>query len=449
MLRTTRDAVSHYDELLLEKHLASTQDHLARATERHQLYVHGRPHCELLRPHMIDAPTYERVQRATTLVNRAIVGLVERLLVDPALAKAAGVPPYFEQILCVDRSCGGPCTIARLDGFLDSSGSIKFIEYNTDPWAACICESDEIDVAFSAMPIAREFAARFPFRTVHGMELALEALYVDHERHGGRGAPTFAAVGATHRPPLPRELSFAAWRGCRVVSAALEELAPRGTELFVEDQRVDVVFIDWAELLELIYSGAETGKALLSAIAGGSVRTLTGLSRGLLSGAKILFDLLSDPAHSHLFDRDVAVALAEHIPWTRRVRECRTTFGKETIDLMPFVADHADLFVIKPSGGQAGEGVVLGWECDDTQWRQAVKRALSRPYVVQQRVSGQTEPVPAVIDGALAMVDRLLDFNPYVWNGERVDGALVRGAGRGLLNLFVGGSLPAKWILDA
>jgi len=449
MLTATREAVAHYDALLFDKHRESTQAEFARAIERHHLYLDDRPRCDLLRPHMVDAQTYDRARRAAALVNRGIVGLVERLLRDPALLEAAGVPSYFEPILAIDRDTGGPCTMARLDGFLDETGTIKFIEYNTDPWGGTIAESDEFDAAFSAMPIAKEFAARFPFTTVRVLDLVLEALYVDHERAGGRGPPAIAMVDTTTKPTLLRELSYAASRGCPVVSAALDELFEEDGELFVEDQRVDVVFIPWPQLLEVLLGGGDAGKPLRSALARRSVRTLTGVSRGLLSGAKILFDLLSDPAHAHLFDRDVAEALARHVPWTRRVRDCKTPFGNETIDLLPYIEAHPERFALKPSGGQDGKGVVLGWECDRAEWQQTLKRAMSRPHVVQERVSPPAQPFPALVDGTVGMVDRLVDFNPYIWNADRIEGALVRANKSGRLNIYAGGSVPGKWILTA
>jgi hypothetical protein len=444
------EAVAYYDQLLTKKHFATTYDHLSRAIERHRLYSKtGQPICSVLRPHILDRAAEERIRRAAVLVNSAVIRVADKLLADPVLAKAAGLPKYFEPIFTVDRAHPRPPLMSRIDGFLDAAGEIRFIEYNGGP--VLVAEDEELAAAFTSMPIALEFAKRFPFRVAPMMEALLAATYAAHETQGGRGAPTIAAIRTKTR--LSRELGYLAWRGCRVVHVSMEELTERSGELFVRDLRIDFVHFGWSELLDLLHvqKRGDGADALLSALRADKVRLISGCSRGLLSSAKILFEILSDPSNTALFDREVAAALARHIPWTRRVRDCRTSFKGRTIDLVPFVQGNRDAFVIKPSGGSEGEGVALGWDCDQNEWEKTLRLALVRPYVVQERVPVPTQSFPAIIDGKLEMVDRLMDLNPYVWNGEQVLGQLTRIAPRGKLNLGAAdasGSMTAGWTLE-
>jgi uncharacterized circularly permuted ATP-grasp superfamily protein len=168
----------------------------------------------------------------------------------------------------------------------------------------------------------------------------------------------------------------------------------------------------------------------------------------LLGGTKIVFELLTDTSYAHLFDKEVVGALRKHVPWTRRLRECWTVLEGESIDLMPFTARHQERFVVKPSGGSSGEGVVLGWECDTQTWERTLKLALSRPYVVQERVFAPKERFPVMDTGNLSAVERFVDFDPYVWNATQVRGHLVRISSGQVLNLGGGGSTTARWILE-
>jgi hypothetical protein len=443
------EAIAYYDTLLTTKHLSSTREVLSETTERHRLYFEGRPYCTVLRPYIIDAAVRERAYRAATLVRSAVNTAISRLLADPALAKTAGIPEYMEPFLALDRTHGSQPIIARLDGFFGPSGDIKFIELNTRP--GDFVEAEEISVGFSNLPIAREFAERYPFTTPLVTETMLEALYTAHEHRGGRGAPTIAQVrnNLKQENEASRRLGYAAWRGCQVIRASLEEFRCRDGELFVEDVRVHIVEAAWHLLRDLVLGGRDAaGKAVLDAFRCGKAHSFCGLSRDYLFSTKLLFDLLSDTSNASLFEREVAVAVHEHIPWTRRIRECRTGFKGETSDLLSIVQRYREQLVLKPAGGYGGEGVILGWECDQSAWDKAIQVALVRPYVVQERVPTVTHSFPAVVDGRLEMVNRLVDFNPYIWNGEHVWGHFLRSAAGGLLNLHAGGgSLLAGWTL--
>ena len=47
--------------------------------------------------------------------------------------------------------------------------------------------------------------------------------------------------------------------------------------------------------------------------------------------------------------------------------------------------------------------------------------------------------IPSIIDGELRFDERYLDLDPYVWDGERVEGCGVRLSKLALLNVSAGG----------
>jgi hypothetical protein len=159
--------------------------------------------------------------------------------------------------------------------------------------------------------------------------------------------------------------------------------------------------------------------------------------------------VLSDERNAHLFSAEERRAIEAHVPWTRRVEERRTQYQRQTIDLMPFVLQHRDRFVLKPDDEYGGKGVVLGWDTSASDWEQALNAALSDPSVVQERVTIPREPYPSLVDGKVQITGRLLDTNPYVYEGSYVDGCMTRLSTASLLNVSAGGgSTVATFVVE-
>ena len=439
------DAIGCYEGLLAQRHRASTVDGLAQAHHRRAMfYPDGRRWCTVLRPCLVGRAFHERAQRAALLVARAVAQVTERLLADRRLRAAIGMPPYLDAALEIDREGGNASLMARLDGFVEG-GEIRFIEYNAEPGG--MASAKEVESAFAALPIAREFADLRPFASFDPAELALDALLRDAARAGRAGPPAIAVLrvgaGMVQSAKL-RWLPYAASRGCRVFVVGPEECEVGDAGVVVEGVAIDLLAIaDWGA----VFAPSDAMRRLLRCVARGDVRTLNGISRVVAGTSKVLFEVLTSRAYAHFFDTDTAQALARHVPWTRWVRDAATDRGGREVDLMRFIEDTRADLVLKPGNDKGGEGLVIGADCDDAAWRDARARAQLRPTVVQERVALPRQSFPVVgDDGAIAHDDLIWDYNPYVWNGDVAAGALVR-ASRSP-NLSAGtGSVTPLWVV--
>jgi uncharacterized circularly permuted ATP-grasp superfamily protein len=149
--------------------------------------------------------------------------------------------------------------------------------------------------------------------------------------------------------------------------------------------------------------------------------------------------VLSDERNAALFSEEERQAIDEHIPWTRRVEERTTTAAGESVDLLPFVEEHRERLVLKPSDEYGGKGIVLGWEATADEWNAAMRAALSEPYIVQERIPLPSEPFPSFDGRGAVIADRMLDTAPYCFYGDYMDGCLTRLATTSLLNVTSGG----------
>jgi len=154
---------------------------------------------------------------------------------------------------------------------------------------------------------------------------------------------------------------------------------------------------------------------------------------------KASFAVVSDEANADLFTSEQLAAIRDHIPWTRVMEDRKSTLHGQPIDLVPFVIENKDRFVLKPNDDYGGKGIVLGWTVDPPIWEQAVQQALTTPYVVQQRVNLPYEPFPSVENGKLLVMPRMLDTNPFVGFGTHMHGMLTRISTEALLNVTAGG----------
>jgi hypothetical protein len=164
---------------------------------------------------------------------------------------------------------------------------------------------------------------------------------------------------------------------------------------------------------------------------------------------KALFALLDDPQYESLFTGDEVEALRRRVPWTRVLREGFTTYRDRRVDLLDFVAGRREDLILKPNDDHGGRGVVLGWQCDDDEWNRAVNDTLGASFVVQERVETTRESFPTLSGGQITFEDRHIDFAPYSWLGDHIEGAGIRLFAPASLNASAcGGSTTPMLILE-
>ncbi len=143
-------------------------------------------------------------------------------------------------------------------------------------------------------------------------------------------------------------------------------------------------------------------------------------------------------------DPSARVLIALNVPRHPLRWEC----AQHLLDLIPFIAQNRQKLVLKPNAEYGGRGVVLGWECEEAHWSEALQNAIDTSYVVQERVPVGRERYPSLIQGEIRFEERYFDLDPYVWEGSSVEGCGVRLSKLALLNVAGGGSAVPMFVLD-
>ncbi len=452
---TTIEALERHYATVLAEHEAATVAWVEEAG--HRFRFGDKPLCRVLQPFFIDRATYQVAMDAASLLFRGLREIV-RASVERGAVGSDRHPR--RRALLADSLSKHAFLGGRADMLLTASGP-KALEFNpttADHLPGGVDFSDPLATYFEESEVLREVSKTFSTRPVKLYERLFDAMVAKHVRAGGTGLPTIAEIHVPRREPatashddvLPAEMmnliGYLNSRGIGVQLCPHSDLSYAGGVLTANGARIDIAFLAGAsEYLD----SCPDDDLLWRAVRDGRVSTACGYPMGNLLHDKALFADLSDPHTNRTLAPDLVEALAAIVPWTRRVEDVDTTFGRAPIRLLDFVRDNRDRLVLKPSVGLGGDGVMLGWETTNQQWLDKLASVVNAGYVVQERVTGGRKRLPYADGGERADGDFFHDFNPYVWGDGVAAGALVRVSQSALLNVSQGtGSIAPVFVVD-
>ncbi len=406
-----------------------------------------------LRPQFVTVQEWEAASRLSSTLVSAFDKAYQAMLADPALRAQVWLTPEEEIIVGYEAGTRLPVPIGRLDCSLIHSDSgdpsLQLLEYNAESPAAVAYE-DGLAEVFLQTPLLQAFRQRYPIRPLWARPAALQTLLRIYREWGGRSLPTVAIVDWQGLPTQHEFILFHdyfARHGIRSVIAEPDAMTYEGGVLYAAGVPVDFVYKRILTHELLARYGIE--HPIIYAVRDRAVCMMNRFSCKLLH-KKASLAVLSDERNAHLFSAAEQAAIQRHIPWTRRVEERFTQFDGAQVDLVPFVLDNRDRLVLKPNDEYGGKGVTLGWDVSQAEWQHAVDEAIRTPSVVQLRVPLGYEDFPVVLPGGgFAVQPRLVDFDPFIFDGHYAGGCLTRLSAGGLLNVTAGGGTTVPTMVVA
>ena len=435
-----QDAIARYHDLLTDTLAADTQAAMDRQQHRRGLYFGTRPLTTVLRPRFLMPEQYRFLQSRVRVLLDAFATAYQAALTDDAVRGQFGLEEWEEELLRYDPGFPQPSPLGRLDIFyLPESGAFNLVEYNAETPAAQ-AYNDVLSDVFYGLPVMRAFQRHYnvhPLMARHGVLHALCSSY--YQWSGRRDVPRIAILDWREVPTYSEFLLMADYlrsQGLEVTIADPREVEYRDGQLIAGDFPINLIY-KRVLLSELVARGG-IDHPVLRALRDGAVCMVNPVRCKILH-KKSSLAVLSDERNAALFNDVQRQAIAAHVPWTRRVEERHTVYQGATADLLPLLAEYRERFVLKSNDEYGGKGIVLGWETEQAEWEQALRAALDSPHVVQERVPVPSEPFPSYADGTLHILDRMLDTDPFIFNGEYADGCLTRLSTAALLNVTAGG----------
>ncbi len=440
------DAIKHYHSLLEDDDVAEGSCAALHEGQRAKGLVFGEhPLSVALRPQFIDRRRYDAAVSASERLYVALRALEKAILKDADLRAELDLSPEEEELALADPGVRASSPTSRLDGFY--SDRLRYVEYNAETPAGQ-AYSDNLAEVFEQMPVMRKFRKSFRIRELAVRNRLLSTLLRAFKAWGKEPTPVIAIVDWTGLPTVTEFEMFRDFFESKGFTSLICEPAAlelRRGKLYADGTAVNLVY---RRVLtsELLAKGDET-RALRDAYLSGTI-CMVNTFRSKLLHKKMSLALLSDEQYSALYSSDQRDVIAQHVPWTRKMREGTTTYGGKTIrDLPKFVCQNRNKLVLKPNDEYGGKGVVLGWTVQDHEWEQDVEVALTQSYVVQEAIPVPREPFPVALDG-IHFLDFSVDMDPYLFHG-RASGNLTRLSSSALLNVTAGeGSVVPTYVVE-
>ncbi len=443
-----RDIIAAYNDLAVGRpELAeASQAQLDEVLIPRHLHFGGRPLATVLRPHFLTRAEYQYIRHEGALLLAAFDRAYQRLLADAGFRAQMDLTPEEEDVVQIDPGYATPTPTGRIDTFFVHGGTLQAVEYNAETPAATAYE-DELSDVFLGLPLMSEFGKKYYVQPLAARWQLLGVLRDLWSEAGGRGKPQIAIIDWDN---VPTYSEFELWQeyfarqGYQAIITTPQAVEYRGGKLYSGDFRIDVIYkrVLGSELLEAY----GVNHPIIHALRDRAVVMFNPFRCKLLH-KKMSFTLLSDDANAGMYTGEQLRAIREHIPWTRKVAEMRTTRDGQTVDLVPHILAAKDGLVLKPNDEYGGKGVVIGWETSAADWERAVQEALQTSYVVQAKVNIAREDYPMWADGQVVVGERLVDLDPFIWKGQYVHGALTRLSAQTLLNVTAGGGSTVPTLL--
>ena len=434
-------AIDAYHSLLTDELAQESHAQLNEQLRSRGLTFGDRLLISVLRPRLLAPEQYRFLQERTRVLLGAFDKIYRRAMQDAGFRQQFALFDWEEQLIHVDPGFADASPVSRLDAFfVNERGGLRFTEYNAETPAGATY-NDSLSDATLGLPIVRQFLQKFELRTLPSKHNVLHALLDAYRQFSGQSnvKPRIAILDWKEVPTYSEFVLSSDYfreQGIECVIADPRNVEYRNGKLTSEGVEIDLIY-KRVLINELIERGG-LDHPVVRAVKDRAVCMVNPFRCKLLH-KKLSLAVLSDEHNHELFGAGEVQCINQHIPFTRRVTEMTTQFHGEGIDLLPFVSENKDRFVLKPNDEYGGKGIVLGWEVSDDQWQASLRDALNEPFIVQERIQLPVEPYPVLVDGKLKIEDRIEDTAPFIFYGQFMDGLMSRLSTESLVNVTAGG----------
>ena len=304
-------------------------------------------------------------------------------------------------------------------------------------------------IADQVLPVLRETLAPASCRLSADPRVLLARLLRAHAAAIGRQTCVVAFVERREASPggadeMLRLSEFLKVQGFQAVYVDPRELEVRNGEVVCHDLVVDLIYRDFMlnEIVSIERHGGQVHAIKHAFQRNQVVSALTGEF-----DHKSLLEFCSNPEFSRYFTPAQRRALATIAPWTRLMRERKTTAAAgEDVDLPAYARANRERLILKPNRSYGGQDVVIGPDATQAVWEEAIGRAMAHPdtWVVQAFIPLPCVPFPDPVSRELG--DEFVTVG-FIATPDGI--AFVgRSSRERIVNISRGGSLVPIFLID-
>jgi hypothetical protein len=455
VLKMNDTAIQYYHELMSgmsESDLAEVSARFTRELYEHKACYGERPLSNSLRPKFVTPSQLDLITAVCRTLREAVVKVKEAIFAQKDFIEQVGLSAG-ERMLCeIDPGFPRLSITSRWDSFLTETPqgtSLKFVELNAEAPAG-IAYNDVMSDIYLRLPFMVEFRKRYNVQPFAIRTILLRQLLDTYKEwkgnKSGRKIPQIGILdwrGVDTWPEFELMQEYFESQGVPTIVADPREVEYSRGRLRKGDFEIDLIYrrVVTNEFLEKL----DEVQPMWNAIKNRDVCVINPF-RAKLVHKKSLFAILTHERNQHLFNQEELHVIHAHIPWTRKIEPGMTVYRGQRLDLLDYIAQHKEDFVIKPNDEYGGKGITLGWETSSAQWQGLIQNALEDFYVVQEKVPIAKETFP-YFDNGLKFAEFIVDFDPYVFGAE-VGGVLTRLSSGALANVTAGGGATSTFLIS-
>jgi len=290
-----------------------------------------------------------------------------------------------------------PCS--RFDVFYNN-GSLKFVELNTDGCSG-MTNADLFHKCYLEIIQKHPSINLENFQPVYVVPHLVDTLLLCYEEFisnfPGSNLPKQPVIGILDSAGEDTSWEFKAVanflneKGLEAKIITPEQSEFNGKTLSFNGTEIHLIY---RRLLGTDYAGMMERLAPVTAAFKERKVCMVGAPRSQFPFSKKFFAFLQDREIQESFDEEICSAINKFIPWTRIFRENSTMFNGGKINLINFVRENRELFVLKPCESKCGHGIFQGKFMDKNDWNTAIETAMNQDYIVQEFIDLPTEYFP-------------------------------------------------------
>ena len=404
-----------------------------------------RPLSPILRPHLISRTQYNKISYAAETIANTMEKLAQVVLEDEKLLDRFDFTEMERRLVKINPGYKSMCVSSRFDTFI-AGENFKFLEFNGETPSG-VGDQEPIEKFLNHIPLTKKFLSQNNVWKPKPHQKILQALFTSYREFGGtKNKPNIAIVdwdGVSTATEFINLKDYFESMGFPTLIIDPSDIEYDGKKLNVGSFEIDIVY-KRVLIHELLETCDETHPLVSSYIDGNLC--IANSYRVKIPHKKMSFAFLTDEKYASIFSKEELEVFNNHIPWTRKVEETKTTFNGETVDLLSLLRNKRDRFLLKPNDDYGGKGIIVGWESSKSEWENAIDEALKDSFVVQEKVLVEKQTFPVFAD-KVYLEELLVDFDPFLFL-NKVEGGMVRLSSSTLVNVTQGGGQTALVVLE-
>ncbi len=400
--------------------------------------MQGKPFPTFLRPLFVHRSTMDYLVKTTNNVMSALEKVVELYFENPEYEKYFEMDPLDKELAKIDPRYPRREIQARLDAFVYDDGSVKFLEFNCDSPSG-MGWHDQLIGLFRELPVIRELQGKFTAEFRALLPPFFQMLKAKNRQFGNPEDIPFAIVckrDSTIRYDVDLIVEHINEKeGHQAIFADPRDFEYDGERLTLNGTPIGLIYRD---AIQDFTDYMDDVQPVMNALKDGKVCFINPFA-SRVGGLKCVLWFMTDEKTQHLFTREEVKTIRESIPWTRFMKDEKTLYKGETIDLREYVRSHKDMFVLKPNGGYGGYNVTIGTEVDQNHWDKVVEATQNESWVVQELLDIPSETFPS-LEPDLTWKPKNVNINFFAFDGQ-FGGGFVRISEGAIINIHQGGGL--------